>query len=182
MAVYGKKLLDMSGNVILPKTRSSLVYMDENNATVQETIEDILKKINAIGVWNKITVGISQNITIPTNPTILPEKMTLDAPFTGRYIIFIEGAIVSDTTDKESKVNLEVGTKNSTGDFSANGATSCYVQKGNFDSIIQFSFPYFAQNTGANDFYVKITASASTVKLSYISAIAIYFGPSNLNP
>ena len=33
MAVYGKKLLDMSGNVILPKTRSSLVYMDENNAT-----------------------------------------------------------------------------------------------------------------------------------------------------
>ena len=45
MAVYGKKLLDMSGNVILPKTRSSLVYMDETNDTVQETIEDILTKV-----------------------------------------------------------------------------------------------------------------------------------------
>lgn len=44
MAVYGKKLLDMSGNVILPKTRSSLVYMN-NDDTVQETIEGILKKV-----------------------------------------------------------------------------------------------------------------------------------------
>ena len=180
MAVYGKKLLDMSGNVILPKTRSSLVYMDENNDTVQETIEDILKKINAIGLWNKMTVGISQNITIPTSSTVLSEKMTLDAPFTGRYIIFIEGAIVSNTTDKESRVKLDIGTKNTNGDFTSEGASSCYVQKGNVDTIIHFSFPHFAKNTGANDFYAKIAASASTVKLSYISAVAIYFGPSNL--
>lgn len=36
MATYGKKLLD--GNVILPKTRSSLVYMDDNS-TVEDTIK-----------------------------------------------------------------------------------------------------------------------------------------------
>ena len=40
MATYGKKLLDVNGNVILPKTRSSLVYMDDNS-----TVEDAIKKI-----------------------------------------------------------------------------------------------------------------------------------------
>ena len=40
MATYGKKLLDSEGNIILPKTRSSLVYMDDN-----ETVEDKIKKI-----------------------------------------------------------------------------------------------------------------------------------------
>ena len=38
MATYGKKLLDGNGNVILPKTRSSLVYMDDNS-----TVEDKIK-------------------------------------------------------------------------------------------------------------------------------------------
>ena len=37
MATYGKKLLDLSGNIILPKTRSSLVYMDDNT-TVESKI------------------------------------------------------------------------------------------------------------------------------------------------
>ena len=40
MAVYGKKLLDNEGNTILPKTRSNLVYMSDD-----ETVED---KINGI--------------------------------------------------------------------------------------------------------------------------------------
>ena len=40
MATYGKKLLDSEGNIILPKTRSSLVYMDDN-----ETLENTIKKI-----------------------------------------------------------------------------------------------------------------------------------------
>ena len=40
MATYGKKLLDSEGNIILPKTRSSLVYMDDNS-----TVEDTIKKI-----------------------------------------------------------------------------------------------------------------------------------------
>ena len=41
MATYGKKLLDVNGNVILPKTRSSLVYMN-NNETVEDTISKII--------------------------------------------------------------------------------------------------------------------------------------------
>ena len=41
MATYGKKLLDLSGNIILPKTRSSLVYMDDNT-TVEDAIQNIL--------------------------------------------------------------------------------------------------------------------------------------------
>ena len=40
MATYGKKLLDSNNNVIVPKTRSNLVYMDNN-----ETVEDTIKKI-----------------------------------------------------------------------------------------------------------------------------------------
>ena len=40
MAVYGKKLLDNEGNTILPKTRSNLVYMSDDN-TVEDTIEKI---------------------------------------------------------------------------------------------------------------------------------------------
>ena len=47
MATYGKKLLDVNGNVILPKTRSSLVYMD-NNETVEDTIKNILSEITKI--------------------------------------------------------------------------------------------------------------------------------------
>ena len=47
MATYGKKLLDVNGNVILPKTRSSLVYMDDNE-TVEDKISSILSEITKI--------------------------------------------------------------------------------------------------------------------------------------
>ena len=47
MATYGKKLLDSNNNVILPKTRSNLVYMN-NNETVEKTINDILKRLGLI--------------------------------------------------------------------------------------------------------------------------------------
>ena len=47
MATYGKKLLDGEGNIILPKTRSSLVYMDDNE-TVEDTIKNILSEITKI--------------------------------------------------------------------------------------------------------------------------------------
>ena len=47
MATYGKKLLDNSGNIILPKTRSSLVYMDDNE-TVEDKIGSILSEITKI--------------------------------------------------------------------------------------------------------------------------------------
>ena len=46
MATYGKKLLDSEGNVILPKTRSSLVYMDDNS-TVK-----VFKSADANTYWN----------------------------------------------------------------------------------------------------------------------------------
>ena len=47
MATYGKKLLDVNGNIILPKTRSSLVYMDDNS-TVENKISSILSEITKI--------------------------------------------------------------------------------------------------------------------------------------
>ena len=47
MPTYGKKLLDVNGNIILPKTRSSLVYMDDNE-TVEDTISSILSEITKI--------------------------------------------------------------------------------------------------------------------------------------
>ena len=48
MATYGKKLLDSEGNIILPKTRSSLVYMDDNS-TVEDTINKIINGTTVVG-------------------------------------------------------------------------------------------------------------------------------------
>ena len=48
MATYGRKLVDVNGNVILPKTRSSLVYMN-NNETVEDTISKIISGKTIIG-------------------------------------------------------------------------------------------------------------------------------------
>ena len=57
MATYGKKLLDVNGNVILPKTRSSLVYMDDNS-TVENKINGILNSVNSnTSEINKIKDG-----------------------------------------------------------------------------------------------------------------------------
>ena len=56
MATYGKKLLDMNGNVILPKTRSSLVYMDDNE-TVEDTINKILNGTTAVGKATKLATA-----------------------------------------------------------------------------------------------------------------------------
>lgn len=50
MAVYGKKLIDNEGNTILPKTRSNLVYMSDDN-----TVEDTITKIKS----GEIVVGKS---------------------------------------------------------------------------------------------------------------------------
>ena len=56
MATYGKKLLDINGNVILPKTRSSLVYMD-NNSTVEDTINKIISGTTVVGKATKLTTA-----------------------------------------------------------------------------------------------------------------------------
>ena len=48
MATYGKKLLDLNGNIILPKTRSSLVYMNDNS-TVEDKISSILSGSTVVG-------------------------------------------------------------------------------------------------------------------------------------
>ena len=48
MATYGKSLLDINGNVILPKTRSILVYMSDNT-TLEETINRIKSGEQMIG-------------------------------------------------------------------------------------------------------------------------------------
>ena len=63
MATYGKKLLDSNNNVILPKTRSSLVYMDNN-----ETVEDEIGKI----LDGSLIVGkseLSKELEYFANPT-----------------------------------------------------------------------------------------------------------------
>ena len=41
MAVYGRKMLDKNGNTVLPKTRSKVVYMD-NNQTLQDAWNSIM--------------------------------------------------------------------------------------------------------------------------------------------
>ena len=56
MATYGKKLLDGEGNIILPKTRSSLVYMDDNS-TVEDTIKKILNGTTVVGKANKLATA-----------------------------------------------------------------------------------------------------------------------------
>ena len=61
MATYGKKLLDSNNNVILPKTRSSLVYMDDNS-TVEDTIGSVNNDINNIKTmvpYYQVNDGIS---------------------------------------------------------------------------------------------------------------------------
>ena len=54
MATYGKKLLDINGNIILPKTRSSLVYMDDNS-TVEDKISSILNGTTVVGKANLLS-------------------------------------------------------------------------------------------------------------------------------
>ena len=56
MATYGKKLLDSEGNIILPKTRSSLVYMDDNE-TLENTIKKILSGETTVGKANKLATA-----------------------------------------------------------------------------------------------------------------------------
>ena len=56
MATYGKKLLDVNGNIILPKTRSSLVYMDDNS-TVEDTIKYILNGTTVVGKATKLATA-----------------------------------------------------------------------------------------------------------------------------
>ena len=56
MATYGKKLLDVNGNIILPKTRSSLVYMDDNS-TVEDTIKKILNGTTIVGKATKLATA-----------------------------------------------------------------------------------------------------------------------------
>ena len=56
MATYGKKLLDGEGNIILPKTRSSLVYMDDNS-TVEDTIKKILNGTTVVGKATKLATA-----------------------------------------------------------------------------------------------------------------------------
>ena len=56
MATYGKKLLDSNNNVILPKTRSSLVYMN-NNETVEDTIKKILSGETVVGKATKLATA-----------------------------------------------------------------------------------------------------------------------------
>ena len=68
MATYGKKLLDSEGNIILPKTRSSLVYMDDNS-TVEDKISSILSEITKIKDGSTV-VGLSKVFLDATNPDI----------------------------------------------------------------------------------------------------------------
>ena len=56
MATYGKKLLDMNGNVILPKTRSNLVYMN-NDETVENTINKIISGTTVVGKATKLATA-----------------------------------------------------------------------------------------------------------------------------
>ena len=56
MATYGKKLLDSNNNVILPKTRSSLVYMN-NNSTVEDTINKIISGTTVVGKATKLATA-----------------------------------------------------------------------------------------------------------------------------
>ena len=68
MATYGKKLLDSEGNIILPKTRSSLVYMDDNE-TVEDKINSILSEITKIKDGTTV-VGLSKVFLDANNPDI----------------------------------------------------------------------------------------------------------------
>ena len=56
MATYGKKLLDSNNNVILPKTRSNLVYMN-NNETLENTIKYILNGTTVVGKATKLATA-----------------------------------------------------------------------------------------------------------------------------
>ena len=99
MATYGKKLLDSNNNVILPKTRSSLVYMDDNS-TVEDEIEKLKSFLPPIGDIMLSFVKISYessdvnsktypyvNIDDDLNPSIYPilysiygDSLSLDSP------------------------------------------------------------------------------------------------------
>ena len=85
MATYGKKLLDINGNVILPKTRSSLVYMD-NNETVEDKIGKILESITANG--NEIT-NIKNGTTTTNANKILGNSVVVTKTESEKDIFYI---------------------------------------------------------------------------------------------
>ena len=91
MATYGKKLLDSNNNVILPKTRSTLVYMNNN-----ETVEDEIGKI----LDGSLVVGkseLSKELEYFANPTFTEahytsEQLGADPQFP--FVVFSRYAIL----------------------------------------------------------------------------------------
>ena len=89
MATYGKKLLDSEGNIILPKTRSSLVYMDDNS-TVEDKIEKVIKNIP----YNGIIANKSKDIDNIASPGIYHIGMDNGGLTTGLPVDFFYGILI----------------------------------------------------------------------------------------
>ena len=88
MATYGKKLLDSEGNIILPKTRSSLVYMDDNS-TVEDKISSILSEITKI---KDGSTGTNAN-------KILGDDVVSKKSGHGAFFVYVPGQDIPNTKE-----------------------------------------------------------------------------------
>ena len=129
MATYGRKLVDVNGNVILPKTRSSLVYMN-NNETVEDTISKIISGKTVVG---KATYATSAGSAVDqtARDTANAAKTTAAAamPKTGGTfsggVTFNAASTFSAVSNFNKTVNLNAGATIGTDRSPGNGV---YVQ------------------------------------------------------
>ena len=113
MATYGKKLLDINGNIILPKTRSSLVYMDDN-----ETVED------------KISSILSEITKIKDGSTVVGKALTIrDANITDKNYQFYSAANTSIAI-WDATLNNSRPIDRAVNDINANPIHTTYMPKG----------------------------------------------------
>ena len=129
MATYGRKLVDVNGNVILPKTRSSLVYMN-NNETVEDTISKIISGKTIIGKATYATsAGTAVDQTARNTASAAKTTAAAAMPKTGGTfsggVTFNAASTFGAVTNFNNTVNLNAGATIGTDRSPGNGV---YVQ------------------------------------------------------
>ena len=118
MPTYGKKLLDNNGNVILPKTRSNLVY-HTNNQLVSTILDNLSTNISAI------STSIA-NIKNGTTTVGKATALTTNAGDSNTPVYFSNGKPVSTGKSFANYVPKSGGNMTGALTCNANAYTACH--------------------------------------------------------
>ena len=125
MATYGKKLLDNNNNVILPKTRSNLVYMD-NNETVEDTINKIISGTTVVAKATYATsAGSAVDQTARNNASAAQTTANNAMPKSGGAFT---GSASAVSTNRSGATLRNIEVKNSSDSFVSTNSIIFYRQ------------------------------------------------------